>query len=717
MNRITKIKEKITQFINKDYPSKWWKVPRAIIFLIGIISIRFFWFSFIGIMLGLLYFLILKENAWKRNGLTLALVAGIFTFITENSTVIFAYVGMGIMLLLVIIFFITDYILIPKFQNFTFTLNYSKRTRKLLMILVSIVPIMFWSVVSINLGVLFDNETKLLWINVPSTSNSGEPFEITVEAWDNYERLSATYRGKVKFHLVSYNPISFSLISSQNADLPNDYTFTGQLIGSDAAYLIKDGKDNGKHVFSAKILTPGYHYICVEDTYTGNTYWSNPILIENNQDSMILWGDLHSHSEWSDGSGTPEHAFQYAREVALLDYYSLTDHGEHLDLFGLAVRGNNLFSLMKNKINLANDPGEFVVFQGAEWTTGYITTFNRNYGHFTCVFSGDELPEVSANSLITPDDLWNLLDDFTSSSNGLAIAIPHHTTRASFIQDWTHTNPEYVKLAEVASVHGESLFEPWQNMSYMGCVDPPATNIRGACINDALMMGYKMTFIANGDSHDGHPGHSLSHTEAYIGHQYPQSIWHPRNDHPYPSGLTAVYADNITREDIFDALYDQQVFANSDYGRPILYLTINGIGLDDSTTVKVPTKNSPRILKFLIAQDGSPAASKQKASSVNNDWAPDWRATVEIIKNGELLFKTYVATPLSQITYTDSKPIIGASFEDEVVKIDGNYYINEYSNNPINPSELNTNGSDFYYVRVTGSNGRTSYIGPIWVET
>ena len=68
------------------------------------------------------------------------------------------------------------------------------------------------------------------------------------------------------------------------------------------------------------------------------------------------------------------------------------------------------------------------------------------------------------------------------------------------------------------------------------------------------------------------------------------------------------------------------------------------------------------------------------------------------------------------MTVIDSNAIVGASYEQSCIKIGDNYYINSYSDNPINPSTLNTNGFDFYLVRVVGENGRTSYAGPIWVE-
>jgi hypothetical protein len=59
---------------------------------------------------------------------------------------------------------------------------------------------------------------------------------------------------------------------------------------------------------------------------------------------------------------------------------------------------------------------------------------------------------------------------------------------------------------------------------------------------------------------------------------------------------------------------------------------------------------------------------------------------------------------------------VGTRYEKSCQKRGNNYYINQYSENPIDPSTLNTNGYDFYLIRVVGDNGRLSYAGPIWVE-
>jgi hypothetical protein len=498
-------------------------------------------------------------------------------------------------------------------------------------------------------------------------------------------------------------------MSGASVDLPSDYTFTGQNFGSDIAYEIRDGKDNGRHVFSLTIDTPGIHYILVEDSLTGNTYYSNPVIVKDASelDILIYWGDIHGHSELSDGTGTPAHSFYYGRYIACLDFISLTDHGEIL-LFG----GSRPFNVLEQATNAAHDPQDFVTFHGLEWT-------NTRTGHYTCIFSGNQLlkdPVLSYLTLPTTDSLWNALDEFTDTTSCRALALPHHTTQKQYIQDWTYLNPKYVRIAEVTSVHGECLFEQRHPLNYVGLIAPPPQYQHGSSIIDAFRMGYRMTIYASSDQHDGRPGHSISHTPAFVGHQRPYSLWHTRNEHPYPGGITAVYASELTRDSIFSALEQQVIFASSDHGRPLLNFSINGVTVGNNSTLFVSDASTPREIQIILAQDGAPAASLHTAASVTDNWNPDWTAQIEIIKNGELLTSIAIDQPLVNITYVDSESVTGTSYESDCILINGKYYINKYSDNPIVPSSLNTGGVDFYLIRVVGANGRYAYIGPIWVE-
>ncbi|MFX0106655.1 MAG: DUF3604 domain-containing protein [Candidatus Hodarchaeota archaeon] len=701
--------------------SRTFRVLRVALLVFGTATIHMFWFCFIGLTIGVIFFSSSKDSTWKCHGLVLAICIATSTYAAHKLLFLsplklaFFFGTIPYVCYLFISIIWTFYSRKQKTIAYlssrvsVFTRSLPRWTRIGMMLLLILTPVAVWSFFYIDFGVMFDNAPRLLWVNTPSIVGQNTDFEVTVEAWDAYERLSATYKGTVEFSIESYNLTSYSPISSVLAELPTSYTFTGQSFGSDIAYEIRDGKDNGRHVFTAAISTPGIHYILVEDSITENTYYSNPVIVRNLQEAIpsIFWGDLHTHSELSDGTGTAQHSFYYGRYVACLDFMALTDHGEIMMWTPWSV------DVLESAANNANDPGHFVTFQGTEWTDVIA-------GHYTCIFSGDQViknPILSYLNLPTPDTLWSALDGFTDSTGCRALALPHHSTQLAYPQDWTYINPKYVMVAEVTSVHGAFLYEQRHPLNYIGAIDPPPEYTNGTSIIDAFRMGYRVTLYASGDEHDGHPGHSLSHTPAFVGHQRPWSMWHTRNEHPYPGGLTAVYAYNLTRDSIFQGLETQRIFANSDHGRPILNFTINDVPVGDGSVLQVTDVDAVREIQVFLAQDGAPAGTKHAATSVTSNWIPDWQATIEIIKNGEILTSFPVDGPIANVTFSDTATITGTSYGIEsCVQKDSQYYINSYSNNPVNPDLLNTNGVDFYIVRVVGANGRITYAGPIWVE-
>ncbi|WXG44220.1 MAG: DUF3604 domain-containing protein [Promethearchaeati archaeon SRVP18_Atabeyarchaeia-1] len=701
---------------------------RLVILVYGFYTTTFFFQSYIGLAIGASYFLLFRNPTWRLSGVVLAWTAGITTVIINvfsdpavgsniSANLLSMIMGPSTLIVYIVLFGSWRLWQRRSLQKPSITDRVNGIARKMpkyakvaAVLTIVLVPTALWWSASINLGVMFDNNPRLLWVHAPTTVNAGTSFPLSVEAWDPYERLSAVYAGTVAFSIKSYNLTTFSPLPSVGASLPETYTFSGQAYGNDMAYDIRDGRDNGLHVFTAKIDTPGVHYILVNDTVTMNTYWSNPIIVGSfsSVDPKIYWGDFHGHSGLSDGTGSPEHHYYYARYVACLDYCALTDHGETMQ-FELGALAHS-----EGATNAAYDPGSFVALQGVEWT-------QTSTGHYTCIFSGDSLPDnpiISYMTIPTTQGLWSLLDAFTNSTGCRALALPHHTTKLGYIQDWTYINPKYVKIAEVTSVHGESLFEQRDPLDYNPCGDPPPLYTPGTCIMDAFKMGYRMTLYASGDNHDGHPGHSLAHTDAYIGHQRPWTTWPNRISMPYPSGITAVYAINLTRNSVFDGLENQRIFASSDYGRPFIDFTINGTRVGDGSTLKVTSASTAREITIVVAQDGAPAANKRPgAAHVTPNWTPDWNANIEVFKNGNLTARIPISTPVANITLIDTAPVAGTSYGvQNCVQIDGKYYINIYSDNPIDPSKLNTGGADFYLIRVVGANGRIAYAGPIWVE-
>ena len=89
----------------------------------------------------------------------------------------------------------------------------------------------------------------------------------------------------------------------------------------------------------------------------------------------VYYGHLHNHSNVSDGTGTPDAAYNYAKNTGKLDFFSLADHSS-------AITADEWISL-KVAANKYNQEGVFTALCGFEWTEnvlGHVTVINsENY--------------------------------------------------------------------------------------------------------------------------------------------------------------------------------------------------------------------------------------------------------------------------------------------------------------------------------------------------
>jgi hypothetical protein len=90
----------------------------------------------------------------------------------------------------------------------------------------------------------------------------------------------------------------------------------------------------------------------------GKSQTSTKVVLDNGL--RCFFGDLHAHTSYSDGALFPADAYAYAREVARLDFFCLTDHLESLDADEWADSREQGWK--------ANQEGAFVAFPGLEWS-------------------------------------------------------------------------------------------------------------------------------------------------------------------------------------------------------------------------------------------------------------------------------------------------------------------------------------------------------------
>ncbi|MFX0048905.1 MAG: hypothetical protein ACFE8G_12170, partial [Candidatus Hermodarchaeota archaeon] len=63
---------RIIKYLQEPEWSPWWRLPRTLLYIFGIVTFFFYFWSFIGLLIGIFYFIFFKDVAWKRNGVLLS---------------------------------------------------------------------------------------------------------------------------------------------------------------------------------------------------------------------------------------------------------------------------------------------------------------------------------------------------------------------------------------------------------------------------------------------------------------------------------------------------------------------------------------------------------------------------------------------------------------------------------------------------------------------
>ena len=276
---------------------------------------------------------------------------------------------------------------------------------------------------------------------------------------------------------------------------------------------------------------------------------SNPLLCDPSRE-RVRWGDLHGHSQLTDGTGTPDAFYTYGREVAMLDFCALTDH----DHWGMRFvdEHEELWEELQRVTNAHDDPGVFVTIVGYEWTSWI-------HGHRHVLSFSDSAPMLSSLSEETdaPAELWSALEGTPS------MTLAHHSAGGPIATNWEFPpDPVLEPLTEVMSVHGSS-----EAMDSPSLIYSP---LRGNFVRDVLDKGFEFGFIASGDSHDGHPG--LPHLSPYYNYRFASET---RAAKVGTGGLAAVYTEELSRSALLSAMRERATYATSG-PRALLYATLGG---------------------------------------------------------------------------------------------------------------------------------------------
>jgi hypothetical protein len=253
----------------------------------------------------------------------------------------------------------------------------------------------------------------------------------------------------------------------------------------------------------------------------------------------VYYGDLHNHTAISDGLGTADEAYRYARDTAGLDFFSLSDHD-----YGL---NQSNWGRMHAAADAHNEDGVFTALWGFEWSSDEP----NSYGHCTVIATDDY---CSARD--TAADTFTKLCAWLFTRNGVAFL--NHPLPLQFPNLFNHfydapsdkiVGLEVWTLGNVAT--------SYQYHYYYNDGFSSNDNHKGF-FDEALCRGWKIGAAGGSDNHD--------------------ATWGTKYDF-----RLAILASDLTRQDLLAAISARRFFATLDKN-VVLSFSIDGCEMGSTVT-------------------------------------------------------------------------------------------------------------------------------------
>ena len=287
----------------------------------------------------------------------------------------------------------------------------------------------------------------------------------------------------------------------------------------------------------------------------------------NSQNDKPFWGELHTHSEHSDGNGRAADCFAIARSH--LDFWALSDHAYDDTVFYVAPdsqsalrRGpdqpvlNHVWDKIQELCRSYEAPGSFIPILAYEWT-------NFRFGHHNVYYYDYDQP------IRMPATLPELYESLRGVN---ALVIPHHTgyPPGKCGKNWDYHNEALTPFVEIYSVHGSSE-EPGGIRPLLTTGSWMGPGASGGSVQEGLARGHKLGIIASSDAHADHPG-------------------------AYDLGLVAAYAPELTRASIWQAFKQKRVYGVTG-DRIQLRFAMNGHPMGSIVPASALPAGAPRVLE------------------------------------------------------------------------------------------------------------------------
>ncbi|MHC4914430.1 MAG: DUF3604 domain-containing protein [Planctomycetota bacterium] len=299
----------------------------------------------------------------------------------------------------------------------------------------------------------------------------------------------------------------------------------------------------GPHRFEISLpdLPPGVYRAGGASRSPGFGAVSNPMEVIAAEDGRdpVFWGEIHCHSEMSDGLGGFEDLYRFAREEACLDFAAAADHACYFT--------DNQWEWMQDVTNSADEPGRFVTLVGYEWAGNQV---HRN------VYTSRDRLKLFRGMYRPTSNLDAVYPHLTGDRQ--VVAGPHAPLAHGI--KWEHHDPYLERFVEIYSMWGasdEREDNPLLPLAARGAGEYDSSSDRKS-VRQLLETGARLGFTGGGDCHEARPGFTCEDPgrQGEVPHNFAKNL-------TYRCGLTASVMPDLGRRELIEAIRERRTYATT----------------------------------------------------------------------------------------------------------------------------------------------------------
>lgn len=394
----------------------------------------------------------------------------------------------------------------------------------------------------------------------------------------------------------------------------------------------------------------------------------------------IYFGQLHSHTSYSDGAGSCEEAYQHASGVDNLDFLAVTDHSKSFDNADSASLADGSVSsewTEGNQLAQQYTTDDFVGLFGFEMT------WSNGLGHMN-TFNTDGFQSRTQTRYATYNTaLQNYYADLKTQPDSIS-QFNHPGTTFGDFSDFAYYDEEIDRLITTIEVgNGE------------GAIGSSGYFPSYEYYQRALDKGWHVAPTNNQDNHKG--------------------LWGDAN-----TARSVVLADSLTTENVYDAMRNYRVYATEDNDLNIYY-TLDGnimgsileegqtgeqvelkVELSDATDASVGNVQVITNGGIVLEEKNVASSSETVTFTVDNDYSYYYIKVVQpdgdIAVTAPVWTGTVEAAGINSISTDEVLPVQG-----EALNVNLDLYNNEDSEMTVNSIDFTVNNEVVHSADLTAA--------------